>query len=352
MVLRATRRWIVAAACVAGVLGAGHRHADAQPAESEDVRSRREQAVKLAEQGSELLAQKRYDEAVQKFREADRVIHSPKFVLFQARAEQARGRYVEARALLKQVIDEKLPDYAPETFFEAKKEAKQLLAALDPRMPRWSLKLAGEATDGADVALDGKRVSATNVARPVNPGRHKVLVRAADGRESEKSFSVADGESVELEIDLGAALAAGEAPPPRLTEDEEPSDGQSYLVPGILYGIGGASLLVGAITGGVFAGRASELKDRCPDNHCAPEDEEEGNSVTTLGNVSTATLIIGAVGVVAGTIFLFVPIGGGDEPPATDGSEPSEPSEPSEEEAAWAPRLGIGLGSVVLEGRF
>jgi hypothetical protein len=174
-----------------------------------------------------------------------------------------------------------------------------------------------------------------------------VLVRAADGREAEKTFTAGQGENIDVEIDLGAALAEGEAPGPRQTEGD--AGGQSYLLPGILLGIGGASLLVGAITGGVFAGKASDLKDRCPDNHCAPEDEEEGNSVTTLGNVSTATLVIGAVGVVAGTIFLFVPLGGDEAPPTTD--EPPA-TEEGAEEAAWAPRLGIGLGSVVLEGRF
>jgi len=55
-------------------------------------------------------------------------------------------------------------------------------------------------------------------------------------------------------------------------EPETPEDtgGRSWVAPGIAFGIGGALLLVGAINRRRVVGRANELKDRCPDNHCAP----------------------------------------------------------------------------------
>jgi hypothetical protein len=325
---------------LASVLLAAALTAGAQPSGG-DINKRREEARRLADEGFALHEQGRYDEAIQKFREAERNVHSPLFQVFEARAHVGRGRLVEAVELLKKVIDEPLPEYAPESFWQAKGDAKKDLASLEPRVPKVQIVLDGEQLDGAEVTFNGKPVPGGESPEPVlaNPGTHRVSVRLADGRAVDRTVTVSEGETVNARLDLGTPISG----PPVVQLQEGPDEGgPSYVLPGILFGVGGASLLVGIITGGVFVGKAGELKDRCPDNQCAPEDEEEGDSVATLGNVSTATLVIGAVGIVAGTIFLFVPLGEDD---------PAETSTEAEVEAS-APQLRLGIGSIGIDGRF
>jgi hypothetical protein len=68
--------------------------------------------------------------------------------------------------------------------------------------------------------------------------------------------------------------------------------------------------------------------------------EEDGDSVAALGNVSTAMLVIGGIGLAAGVVLIVVPIGGGDEAKG--------------KAAMSAPQvaLGLGVGSLQLSGRF
>jgi hypothetical protein len=310
----------------------------AQPRETAEVQARREEAGKLADQGFDLLKNKRWDEALEKFRAADNTLHSPMFVLFQARAEEGRGHLVEAQKLMQKVLDERLPDYAPENFWQAKQEAKQAIAALSPRVPSMTLKLKGAEAATTTVTIDDRPVegAASGSPVPINPGSHKLVATTVDGRQGDKTFTVGEGEKAELALDLGGAPATPPPPP----ETPPPAGGRSWLAPGIAYGIGGAALLVGVITGGVFIGRANALKDRCPDNHCSPDDEDEGNAVSTLGTVSTVFWVLGGVGVVAGTIFVFVPLEGSSDPAS------------SATTVSYAPELGVGPTGLQLRGRF
>ena len=339
MVLRGKTRWgLVAAGLTLVLLGIDPQPSFAQPRETAEVKARREQAGKLADDGFDLLKKQRYEEALEKFRTADNTLHSPMFVLFQARAEEGRGRLVEAQKLMQKVLDEKLPDYAPDNFWQAKQEAKQAIAALSPRVPSLKLKLSGAEPATTTVTIDDRPVEDAGSGKPfpINPGHHKLVATTVDNRQADKSFTVAESEKAELELDLGAAPVTPPPPP----EQPAGGSGRSWIAPGIAYGIGGAALLVGAITGGVFVGRANSLKDQCPDDHCPSSLEDEGNSVSTLGTVSTVFLVLGGVGVVAGTIFVFVPLEGSSDPPA------------GTQAVSYAPELGVGPTGLQLRGRF
>jgi hypothetical protein len=339
MVLRTNRGSGLAAAGLAFLLLATAPSATlAQPRETAEVQARREEAGKLADQGFDLLKNKRWDEALEKFRAADNTLHSPMFVLFQARAEEGRGHLVEAQKLMQRVIDERLPDYAPESFLQAKQEAKQAMAAVSPRVPSMSVKLSGAEPATTTITIDDRPVegAASGSLVPVNPGQHKVVATTTDGRQVDRTVSVAEGEKREVALDLGGA-SVNQPPPP---ETPSSTQGRSWLAAGLAYGIGGAALVVGAITGGVFVGRANDLKDRCPENHCSPDDEAEGKSVSTLGNVSTAFLVIGGVGIVLGTIFVFVPLEGSSDPGSGQAT------------SSYAPELGVGPTGLQLRGTF
>ncbi len=84
------------------------------------------------------------------------------------------------------------------------------------------------------------------------------------------------------------------------------------------FGVAGAGLLVGAITGGLSMNQAADLKDRCPGDVCAPDIEGEVDTMMTLGHVSTASFIIAGIGAGVGLVGLLT--GGSDEATETEGS--------------------------------
>ncbi|MBW2535015.1 MAG: hypothetical protein JRI55_26220 [Deltaproteobacteria bacterium] len=286
--------------------------------EAPDIAARRAAAGRLADEGFDLISKNRCEEALDVFRRADETLHSPMFIVFMARAERCLGRLVEARAHLKGVVDEKLADYAPDSFWEAKRTAQKELDELQPHVPTWTLRVQGATLSQVSVRVDGNPIDAVALRspQPINPGQHEVEAETLDGRSGKASFTATQGESVAVEVDLGAE--EGDGPPPiEDPPDETPGWSSNPYLPGaIAYGVGGAGLIMGVITGAIFVGRAGDLKDKCPNDQCPPEEEEEGDAVSTLGTISTVGFIVAGVGAVAGTILvLTIP---GDDSTASD----------------------------------
>ena len=80
----------------------------------------------------------------------------------------------------------------------------------------------------------------------------------------------------------------------------------SIVPPLVVMGVGVAGLGVGVITGILTLNDAAELKDRCPQNPCPPENESLSDSVNTLGTVSTVGFIVGGAAVAAGALWLLL----------------------------------------------
>lgn len=294
---------------------------------ADDLKSRQDEAAELANQGFDLMQEDKLEEAIELFRKADQTFHSPVFQLFIAEAEEKRGNLAEAHKLLRAIVDEELADYAPEPFHKAQRKAKDRLEKLEQRIPKLDLTLKGLLRRDAEVELDDKRLpreivdSTSPIA--VNPGRHRVVVMAPDGRTAESEFLATVGVTAEVKVSFEA----------KTTNEKQ----INWLFPGIAYGLGGAALVVGIVTGGMFISRADELKSQCPNDICPLELEEEGNEVSTLGTVSTVGWVVAGVGVVAGTVLVFVPIGGDED---------------DEQAAAKAPALRLGLNGISIQGRF
>ncbi|HZO14826.1 MAG TPA: hypothetical protein VFB62_16240, partial [Polyangiaceae bacterium] len=224
------------------------------------------------------------------------------------------GKLVAARDTLQAVIDEKLAEYAPDSFRKAQNDARERLVALDKRIPTVTIALQG--ADGASLELDGKTVPQESVGQPirVDPGSHTVAATGADGRGDKKTFKVEESGRAKVTLVVpGSATTTTtttDVPDPDAT-GEKPSGGRSYIPSAVAFGVGGAGVLLGAIAGGLFVARADELKDACAndgdgDDQTCP-DEGEIDKVKVLGNVATAGWVIAGVGTVAGVILLFVP---------------------------------------------
>ena len=73
----------------------------------------------------------------------------------------------------------------------------------------------------------------------------------------------------------------------------------------VAFGVGGAALLVGAVTGILAIGKHGDLKDACPDATCPSTKQSDVDSYKTMGTISTVGFVVGGVGVAAGAILLL-----------------------------------------------
>ena len=94
----------------------------------------------------------------------------------------------------------------------------------------------------------------------------------------------------------------------------EQSPGLSPLV-WIGFGLGGAGLVVGTVTGIVSAVRTSDLKTECAQNVCPSSAAGDIDSAMLLANVSNVGLAVGAAGVLLGIVGIVI---------SGDGSEGEE----------------------------
>jgi hypothetical protein len=301
----------------------------AQPADP--LAERREAARKLADAGYEAFQQGQYTDARESFRKADEKFHSPAFVVFIAKCEEKLGRRAAAYRMLAAVANEKLAEYAPDVFRKAQQEARELLPALESRVARVRLELPDAGERLAELTIDGAEIEGgvRGETIVVDAGPHRIVAVHRDGRRFERDLDARAGALETVAVRFGQDQG----------ETEIESGGASWVAPAIAFGVGGAGLLVGAIAGGIFIGRASDLKDKCPNDECPPEALEEKDEVSTLGTVSTIGWIVAGVGGATGVLLLAL-TSGSDEPQTG---------------ARFAPRvraLGLGPAGCTVQGTF
>ncbi len=117
---------------------------------------------------------------------------------------------------------------------------------------------------GAEVLVDGQRVGEAPLVDPifVEPGKRTVRVRLEGFASWEKELDVTAGQEVPLDVTLekpapiptatATVSATATAPPP-------PNRLPSYLA----FGVGGAGLLVGAITGAASMAALGDVREAC-----------------------------------------------------------------------------------------
>jgi hypothetical protein len=92
---------------------------------------------------------------------------------------------------------------------------------------------------------------------------------------------------------------------------------------------------VGAVTGAVSLSQASSIKSQCNGNACPSNLKDEHDRAVVLGNVSTATFVIGGAALATGGVLLYL------SRPQRKGPEPRA-----------GVQARVGLGRVDVEGSF
>src|SRR5262249_29255519 len=93
------------------------------------------------------------------------------------------------------------------------------------------------------------------------------------------------------------------------------------LLPGAIgLGVGAVSLGVGAVTGGLSLAKVSDLKHSCGKLGCQATAQGDIDTARTLGNVSTATFVVGGAAVAAGVVLWVLRPFGRPKPAAAGGA--------------------------------
>ncbi len=257
--------------------------------------------------------------ALEQFRKADELAHSPVFTLYTARCQRELGRLLEARRSFQGVVDEPLAEDAPATWRKAVADAKRELAAMKRQIPRVAVGVEGPGAASALVSLNGRTLSRAELDTPieVDPGTITAVARVGDRQvRQELSLGAGSDEHVVLRFHATEPKTAP-APLPAPARDAAAPESRSYLAPGIAFGVGAAGIVAGTVLGLVASSRASEVKSRCQGDSCLASDADAGASATRLANASTVAFVIGGVGIGGGVTLLVLPSGGAPQHGAT-----------------------------------
>lgn len=287
--------------------------ASAQDSASQDIA----QARQLGQQAQTAYDAGNYAESEKLWNAASKLYtQAPTLTLGLARTQAKLGKVVAAQESYNKIIREwGNNSAAPQPFKDALEAAKNEVGAVSAKVASVTVNVEGPTNP--TVTIDGQAVpaAALGLRRPVDPGSHKVAASADGYKPTETTFSVAEGgtaaATLKMEKASGAVVAGG--PPPVTGPTTEPpnadtgSKGSSNKTLALVaFGVGGAGLLVGAITGVVALGKAGDLKDACDaDKVCPPTEQDNVDSYKSMGTISTIGFVVAGVGGIAGAILWF-----------------------------------------------
>lgn len=262
-----------------------------------------------------------YEGALASFTAADAIMRLPTTGLEVGRTLAKLNKLIEAREKLRTVATLEPEDNEVQAQADAREEARALFKDLEDQIPSLQVRLqvpGGGEVEKVSVLIDGEalRVEAALLPRRVNPGTHVVVVRAPGYETEERKVTVRVAQAFVLEVDLVEAKHV--EPEPRNTKGPEPTpqpDGDgadaATTLAVVMFAVGGASLIVGGVTGALTLVEANELEDVCPDKRCTADNERQLDKTVTLSHVSTATLVGGGVFAAVGLIAIL--LADGDE---------------------------------------
>jgi hypothetical protein len=312
MVMRPIERGLSAMAVVLAMLSAS-------PAFAQSEAENRATARALAEAAHDALEAKDYKKSEDLFRRADALFHAPTISIGLARSQAGEGKFVESCESYNRIIRE--GNTTTPVFAEALEDAKKEVASVEGRRSRAVIAVTGPGPDAPQVTLDDAPIKneVLGVALFVNPGTHILKVTAKGFHPASQSFTVAEGatQNVSLAMEPAPEEAVVTPPPPPpgggatplpvLPPDTGTTTQPNHVPSYIAFGVGGAGLVLGVVTGALAIGKHSSLASECPGGTCTTSSSQSDlSSYHTMGALSTVGFIVGGVGVAAGAILWFV----------------------------------------------
>jgi hypothetical protein len=264
----------------------------------DDLKVRREEAAKIHAEGAALYTKGDYEGARAKFREAYARSQNPNSLLNEARATLKGYHYLDGAKLLKAYLA--LPENDKVTAAD-RKEAEGLLDEASVKLCTLDVRVSSCTVDGAP----GQGMVMVEV------GEHLVRMQGPKG-EKLKAVQCGAKQTVLVTYDDEPVKGPGPGPGPLPPPKDEGEKG-SWLVPGILAGVGVVGLGVGA--GFHFAGvgtrddaTALQRPGACTDRGSAEctAISDKLDAASTQRTVSAVALIGGSAALGAAVVSLFV----------------------------------------------
>jgi len=265
----------------------------------------------LAGEGYQALQQKDYSTAADRFSRADALVHAPTLMIDWARSLVGLGKFVEAQERYEQIIREGVDPKSPKSWQKAFNDAGVELAALKPRLAWVTINVSGSSE--ARVTIDGVPVppAAIGVRRAINPGERSLRVVAKGYLAQKKTLELAEGADTQadftLEPDPDQQAQASNLLDSNASVQPTVVDKRNPLPMYVAFGVGGAGLVVGGVTGALALSKRGSLSSACNSNGQCPSSERDTlSSYHTLGTISGVGFGVGLAGIGAGAALLFL----------------------------------------------
>jgi tetratricopeptide (TPR) repeat protein len=283
-----------------------------EPAENEgdDDEAARAEALALGRDGLALFEQGRYAEALARFERAHELRPAPTLGVRAARCLVKLGRLVEASERYLEVTRFALGESPPRVQLDAMREARSELDELLPKVPTLTVKVSGARPEELAVEVDEVELPLGLVGhpQPVDPGKHRVVVRAPRTAVDERP-TIEAGERVTVLVQV---------PPPetRPVVPVERSGLRDWSLGG--FALGAAGVVVATINGAAAVALNDALEERCPERNCPPSAHEDADDYDTARALTTTGLVIGGVGLGLGALLLLLDLTADGSAPASD----------------------------------
>ncbi|MDC0740699.1 hypothetical protein [Polyangium mundeleinium] len=300
MTIRIRRTFLLAAALLLTT------QAHAQPSAAS-----RQTARTLLLEGRELLESGDARAALAKFRAAHEIMGVPTTGLDVAKALEALGQLIEARAMAYEVTQMPLPPNAPAAFTNAQAAGEQAVEALDSRIPSLMLRIEGAPREAVRVTVDGETIpaAALTMALARNPGSHEIVMTAPGYRTVRRSVVLKDGVLAAVEVPIVLERDIDITTKVDATTKTEAGRSKALIYAGV--GVAGALAAVGVgtrIASWVVYGKANAIdptvcgqKDRLP--QCSADFNKYERTRVALNFTSLFTLL--GAGVVGGATAAY-----------------------------------------------
>lgn len=274
-----------------------------------------EEARGLAEAG-------RFAEACPKFAESQRLDPGVGTLLYLGACYERQGKTASAWAAFREARDGAVVQNRADRV----KIASERIAALEPRLPRLRIDVPpAAAVPGLVVLRDEIALGSASWGAfvPIDPGTHVITARAPGRGDWQTTLSANEGAPLEITVPVLTAdprAASGGAASEERSSSHD--DGSARRVgAGIVWGLGGASLVAGATFGAVAASQWSDAKEHCRGESAPLQCDQTGldaiDASKSAGLASTLFFTVGAAAAVGGAVLWFTaPDGKGDEPSA------------------------------------
>ncbi len=251
----------------------------------------------LMDDGDRKAEIKDYRGALEAYRKADAIMGVPTTGIDVARTHVLLGQLVEAWRVATNVTRFPRKATEPEAFTHARRDAEVLIESLLPRIPTLRIAAVGAPPGAAiEITIDGAKVPAEEVhdALKVNPGERVIRASARGFAPASGTTTLAEGQTSTLTLTLA----------PRV--DPPGSSGRSALVYAS-FGLGGAGLVVGTITGLLSLGAVSSAKKICAASGACPAGAQPDlDRSLTMANISNVGFGAGIAFVGLGVVGLVL----------------------------------------------